>query len=93
MSIPEIAPWVVAGLFAVLYIIEHARNAFLTRDCMNRLQSRDLREYAALRPILSQERPVAPQVKPERAARRPNVVDEDQVEAVIAEAREAWNSL
>jgi len=93
MSIPDIAPWVVVGLFAVLYIIEHARNAFLTRDCMNRLQSRDLREYAALRPILSQERPVAPQAKPTRQTRRLEVVDENQVEATIAEARQAWRSL
>lgn len=92
MSLAEIAPWVVAGLFAVLYVLEHARNAFLTRDCLNRLQSRDLREYAALRPILEQQRPSAPQPKPERPQAAVNV-EQEQIEAAIMEGREAWNSL
>jgi len=92
VSIVETAPWVVGGLFAVLYVIEHARNAFLTRDCMNRLQSRDLREYAALQPILEQQRASAPVTRSERPRPRQDVT-EAQVEASIIEAKEAWNSL
>ena len=91
MSIAEVAPWAVAGLFAVLYIIEHARSAVLTRDCMNRLQSRDLREYAALKPVLEPSKP-PPTPKPQRT--RPTAtVSEEAVEASVMEAKEAWNTL
>ena len=92
MNIAEIAPWVTAGLFAALYLVEHARNAVLTRDCMNRLQARDLREYAAMQPVLEPQRQDPPRREHPRA--RPVVTDnEAEVEAVVMEAREAWNTL
>jgi hypothetical protein len=86
------APWLVALAFFVLFCIEHWRNARLTADCMNRLSARSLQEYAALKPVLEQERAEPRPRAQKRTEPQPRVeYVEPEVDAV--EARAAFESL